>query len=104
MCIPLAAAVIGSAVLGAGASMYQGAKNRKAGRAAQASNERMAQQEAQRSEEQFNRMNQKQPAIAQLWESNRRAASRGLGSTFLTGTKGAPVLPIGGGTGSLLGG
>lgn len=104
MCIPMAAAVIGSAVLGAGTAAIQGSKNRKAAKSAQASNERMAQQQAQRSEEQFNRLNQKQPGIAALWDSNRRAASKGLGSTFLTGTKGAPVLPLGGGTGSLLGG
>lgn len=103
MCIPVAAAVIGSAVLGAGVSMYQGAKNRKAAAKAQASNERQAMQQAQRAEEQFNRANQKMPAIAQLWESNRQGASKGLGSTFLTGTKGVPTLPLGGGA-TLLGG
>lgn len=98
MCIPLAAAVIGSAVLGAGVSLYQGSKARKQAKRAQTANEQMAAKEAQRAETQFNRMNQKQPGIAALFDSNRRAASGGLGSTFLTGTKGVPNLS------SLLGG
>jgi outer membrane murein-binding lipoprotein Lpp len=103
MCIPVAAAVIGSAIIGGGVALHQGAKNRKVATAAQQSNERQAQQQAQRAEEQFNRANQKMPGIAGLWDSNRRAASKGLGSTFLTGTKGVPQLPLGGGA-SLLGG
>lgn len=103
MCIPVAAAVIGSAVLGAGVSMYQGAKNRKTAKAAQTSNERLAAAEAQRAETSMNKLNQKQPGIAGLWDANRKAASRGLGSTFLTGTKGIPTMPLGGGA-SLLGG
>lgn len=92
MCIPLAAAVIGSAVLGAGVSLLQGSKARKQARTAQAENVQQAQRDAQRSEEQFNRINQKQPSIAQLWDRNRQAASKGLGSTFLTGTKGVTNL------------
>lgn len=103
MCVPVAAAVIGSAVLGAGVSMYQGAKGRKQAAAAQASNERQAAQQAQRAEEQFNAQNKKMPGIAQIWDKNRQAASRGLGSSFLTGTKGVQSLPLGGGA-SLLGG
>lgn len=103
MCIPVAAAVIGSAVLGAGVAMHQGSKNRKAAATAQASNERQAMQQSQRSEEQFNRMNQKMPSITQIWDKNRQTASRGLGSTFLTGTKGVQTLPLGGAA-SLLGG
>lgn len=92
MCIPLAAAVIGSAVLGAGVSLYQGAKARKAANRAQQQNVQQAQQQAQTAEEQFNRLNQKQPGIAALWQRNRQDASRGLGSTFLTGTKGVTNL------------
>lgn len=88
MCIPVAAAIIGSAVLGAGVSAVQGAKARKQAAAAQNQNVQLAQQQAQRAEQQFNRLNQKQPGIAQLWDRNRQAASKGLGSTFLTGTKG----------------
>jgi hypothetical protein len=103
MCIPLAAAVIGAAVLGAGVSAVQGAAARKQARTAQNQNVGMAQQQAQRAEEQFNRLNQKQPGIAQLFERNRQAASKGLGSTFLTGTKGVNPSGYLGGTPSVLG-
>lgn len=92
MCIPLAAAVVGAAVLGAGVSLYQGAKARKTARSAQNQNVAMAQQEAQRSEQQFNRLNQKQPGIAALFERNRQGAAKGLGSTFLTSPRGVPDL------------
>ena len=103
MCVPVAAAIIGSAVLGAGVSMYQGSKSRKQAAKAQAANEASAAREAQRAETQFNQANQKMPAIAQIWDKNRQQASRGLGSTFLTGTKGVTQLPLGGAA-SLLGG
>lgn len=103
MCVPVAAAVIGSAVLGAGAAAIQGSKNRKAAAKAQASNEASAARDAQRAETAFNKQNQKMPAIGQLWDKNRQQASRGLGSTFLTGTKGITSLPLGGAA-SLLGG
>lgn len=92
MCIPLAAAVIGSAIIGAGVSYVQGKKSQKQAKQAQNQNVAMAQQEAQRAEQQFNKMNQKQPGIASLWAKNRNAASGGMGSTFLTGTKGVPDL------------
>lgn len=103
MCDPLSAVIAGATIIGAGTSFVQGSKNRKAQASAQASNERQAQQQAQRAEESFNKVNQKQPGIAQLWDNNRKTASRGLGSTFLTGTKGVPTVPLGGGP-SLLGG
>lgn len=104
MCIPVAAAIIGSAVIGAGVSMAQGAKSRKQAAAAQNQNVQQAQRDAQRAEEQFNRLNQKQPGIAQLWDRNRQAASKGLGSTFLTGTKGvADMSSFLGGAPSVLG-
>lgn len=103
MCDPLTAVIAGSAIIGAGSSAIQGSKNRKAAAKAQAANERQAAQQAQRAEEQFNKQNQKMPAIAQIWDRNRQAASKGLGSSFLTGTKGVQSLPLGGGA-SLLGG
>lgn len=84
MCIPLAAAVIGAAVLGAGVSYVQGKKAAKQAKSAQQQNINMAQQDAQRAEQQFNKLNQKQPGIAQLLERNRQSASKGLGSTFLS--------------------
>lgn len=104
MCIPLAAAVIGSAIIGAGTSLYMGSKAAKQQRKTQAANEASANRDAQRSEEQFNRMNQKQPGIASLFSRNRQDAMRGLGSTFLTGTKGLPDLSkVLGGAPSVLG-
>jgi uncharacterized protein HemX len=103
MCIPLAAAVIGSAIIGAGVSAYQGSKARKQARTTQQQNVNMANQQAQRAEQQYNRLNQKQPGIAALWEQNRRGAARGLGSTFLTGTTGAPPGAYLGGAPSVLG-
>lgn len=103
MCIPLAAAVIGSAVLGAGVSLYQGSKARKQANRAQEANVQTAERDAQRAESQFNRLNQKQPGIAQLFDRNRQAASKGLGSTFLTGTKGVNMTPFLGGGTSVLG-
>lgn len=103
MCDPLSATIAGAAILGAGSSYASGKKQAKAQTAAQQSNERMAAAEAQRAEQQFNRANQKQPGIAALWNSNKRGAGRGLGSTFLTGSSGIKNPPLGGAP-SLLGG
>lgn len=84
--------IAGAAVLGAGMSAIQGAKNRKVQNRAMAQQEREAARAAQRSEQQFNRANQKEPGIAAMYDRNRRGASGGLGSTFLTGTKGVTNL------------
>lgn len=101
MCGPLAlpAAIIGSAVVGAGASLYAGSKARSQAQKAQAQNVAMAETSAKRAENQFNRLNQKQPGVAALLAGNRAATSKGIGSTFLTGTAGVPMgkLPLGGG-------
>lgn len=104
MCDPVTAVVAGSAILGAGTSLYSGAKARKQANKAQAANEREAAAQAQRSETQFNKLNQQQPGIAAMLASNKLGNSRGIGSTFLTGPKGVPnnTLPLGGT--SLLGG
>lgn len=104
MCDPVTAVIAGSAILGAGVSTVQGAKSRKLARQTNAANERQAAQQAQRSEEQFNKLNQKQPGIAALFAGNKALANKGIGSTFLTGPKGIPnsSLPLGGT--SLLGG
>jgi regulator of protease activity HflC (stomatin/prohibitin superfamily) len=91
MCDPVSA-IIGSAVVGAGTSLYSGAKARKQANKAQASNEAIARQQAQRAEEQFNRLNQKQPGVEALYARNAKVNSGGVGSTFLTGTTGAKPL------------
>ena len=102
MCVPLAAAVIGSAILGAGMSAYQGAKARKGQRKAQAANEASAAKESQRAEEAYNKANQKMPDLATMFAANKSSTSGGMGGTFLTGANGVPQVPLGGA--SLLGG
>jgi uncharacterized membrane protein len=105
MCLPaIPLAIAGAGLLGAGMSYVNGKKANKAAKAQMAQNESLAAAEAQRAEQQFNRQNQKQPDIVQMFQNNQRAANKGLGSTFLTGTKGVPnsMLQLGGGP-SLLG-
>lgn len=92
-------AIAGSAILGAGVSLHQGAKARSQAQKAQQQNVAMAETTAKRAENQFNRLNQKQPGIAALLAGNKAATSKGIGSTFLTGAAGLPMgkLPLGGG-------
>lgn len=98
LCNPVAAvtavAAIGSAVL----SSKQAKKGRKLANNANMANEKSAADQAQRSEQQFNKLNQKQPGIAAMLAGNRALATKGIGSTFLTGPKGIPTtsLPLGG--------
>lgn len=101
----LVPAIVGAAVVGAGASLYKGAKQRKAQRRAQASAERQAERDRNQAARMFNRENQKQPAIAAMMDRNRRASGKGVGSTLLTGPSGVQNLQnyLGGGP-SLLGG
>lgn len=103
MCDPISAVVGGSAVLGAVSGAKQAKKARKAQAQAQAANEASAAREAQRSEEQYNRANQRMPDVGALFAANQKAATRGLGSTFLTGPTGPGRAPLGGAV-SLLGG
>lgn len=104
MCNPVAAVTAVAAIGGAVLSSKQAAKSRKLAKTTNAANERQAMEQAQRSEQQFNRLNQKQPGIAALLAGNKALANKGIGSTFLTGPKGVPTtsLPLGGT--SLLGG
>ena len=105
MCDPISA-TIGAAVIGAAATGYSASKASKTANKQMAQSERQAADQAQRAEQQFNRLNQKQPGIEAIIARNQRAAGRGLGSTFLTGTKGVPTgsLPLGGGGSTMLGG
>ena len=106
MCLPaLAIAGIAAGVLGAGASVYSGIKSANAQKSAQASAERIASENAQRAEQQQNKLAQKQPALAAIMSKNAAASSRGPGSTFLTGSAGVTNLMGSlGGRPSLLGG
>lgn len=102
MCDPISASIAGAAVLGAGSSYLSGRKAAKTQKAAQAAATSQAAAQAQQAEQQYNRANQKQPALAALFNSNRRSVGKGVGSTFLTGTSGVKTMPLGGGP-SLLG-
>lgn len=103
MCDPVSAVIGGAAILGAGTSIYTSSKRLKAQRKAQAAAEAQAREEAARQTRQFNKVNQKQPDIAQLLKRNVTATAGGVGSTSLTGPRGASAPQLGGGVGSLLG-
>jgi len=103
MCDPISAVVAGSAILGAGVSISQGAAARKAQREAQRKAEEAARLQRAEAQRAFNRQNQKAPDIAGLLKSNRDAAAGGIGSTTLTGAKGAQAGATTGGTNSLIG-
>lgn len=89
MCSPsIIGAVIGSAVLSAGVSAYQGHQQRKASDSARDQAERRAADEAKAQEQEFNAANKRQPNVGALVSRNTNAAKSGLGSTLLTGSSG----------------
>jgi len=88
MCDPLSAVIAGSAVLGAGTSYLSAKKQAKAQKKAQAQAGAQAEKQAQTAEEQFNRLNQKQPGLGVILSKNRANFNKGVGSTFLTGPSG----------------
>lgn len=102
MCAPALIPLAG-AVIGAGAGIYGAKKAASAQAKASQQAEERANKNAQLAEQQSNRMNQRDPNLAALFGSVKSAASKGIGSTFLTGASGVPTsaLPLGGG--SLLG-
>lgn len=104
MCDPISATIAGAAVLGAGASAYSANKQSKAAKAANAQNEKQAAAEAQRSEQQFNKANQKTPDIAAMFSRNQDAMKQGMGATFLTGPSGVAPSALTLGKTTLLGG
>ena len=106
MCLPaLAIATLAAGALTAGASVYSASRSASAQRSAQTSAERIASDNAQRAEQQQNKLAQKQPALAAIMSKNAAASSRGPGSTFLTGSAGVTNLMGSlGGRPSLLGG
>ena len=94
--------MLGGALLGAGTSIYTANKSAKSQKAAQTSAEQGAATQAQRAEQDYNRANQKMPNVSAMFAGNQRGNSRGIGSTFLTGSSGVARMPLGGGP-SLLG-
>lgn len=105
MCLPLLpAAILGSAAIGAGASIYSASKSASAQKQAIAASTAQAEKQAQSAETAFNRANQKQPGIAAMFAANKAGMGKGLGSTFLTGAQGVPNIgKYLGGAPSLLG-
>lgn len=104
MCLPaLPLAILGAGIIGGGAAAYSASKQASAMRAATASNEATAASQAQRSEEQFNKANQKAPDIAAMMSSNQQAMKQGIGATFLTGPSGVAPSALTLGKPSLLG-
>lgn len=104
MCNPLAI-IAGASVLGAGATIYQGAKSMSAQKQAQTAAAADAEKQRQAQELAVNRENQKQPGIAMIAAMNKNGAKRGLGASFLTGAQGVTNLSSYlGGAPALLGG
>ena len=104
MCDPITAVVAGSAILGAGTSLSASSKAAKASKATNAQNAATAAADAQRSEQQFNKANQKSPDIAAMFARNQEAAKSGMGATFLTGPAGVAPSALTLGKSTLLGG
>ena len=89
MCAP-ALPIIGAAaaVAGAGASIVNGAKQRKAAKKAAQQAEAEAAATKAANERAINAANQKQPNLASILGMNRDQTSGGIGSTRLTGGRG----------------
>lgn len=105
MCAPLLPlAIAGAAIAGAGTAVYTANKQAKSAKAANQQNERLAAAEAQRSEQQFNKANQKTPDIAAMFSRNQDAMKQGIGTTFLTGAQGVAPSNLTLGKTTLLGG
>ena len=96
MCDPVSA-IVGAAVVGAGASMYSANKQAKAQRAGMAAAERQAEKDRASQTRLWNKANQKVPQLSAMMSANRAAGSGGVGSTMLTGRQGSAT------SGSMLG-
>jgi hypothetical protein len=104
MCDPVSATIAAAAVIGAGTTVYTSGESAKAQRAAQQQSEKQAADTAQRSEQQFNKANQKSPDIAAMFSRNQEAMKSGTGATFLTGPQGVAPSNLVLGKTTLLGG
>lgn len=100
--MPAAVPIISAAVaaIGTGASIVQGHKQHKAAEAAARQQKAAADRQAAQADQDFNRINQKQPDSAGILAAQKLAAQGGAGSTFLTQGETKPVL----GKNTLLGG
>jgi len=85
------------AAVTAATSIYQGNKQAKAQKSAQKQAAKQAEDSRRQADQEFNKANQKAPNVAALMKKNKAAGGMGAGSTFLTGSGGAPA------SGSMLG-
>lgn len=84
-------------------SAYNGYQANKQQRKAQKRAEVAAAEQARRAEQDFNRANRKSPNVSALLGANQQAASRGVGSTMLTGSGGVDSGSLSLGRSTLLG-
>ena len=87
MCDPISL-MAGAAVVGTGASIYQGAKAAKAQKKAAAAATVQATAAAGEADRARNQANQKSPDLAGIYGANASANRFGVGSTMLTGPSG----------------
>lgn len=78
-------AIVGGALVGAGATAYSANKAASAQKKAQRQAARDAEDARKRADREFNRANQKSPNVAALAKRNRAASTSGTSGTFLTG-------------------
>ena len=86
-------ALAAAAVAGTTYSVYAGEKARSAQKKASTQAAADAKLAARQADQANNRANPKAPNIAALMSQNMAASGGGVGSTFLTGSGGAPVSP-----------
>lgn len=93
MCGPLAIplAIVGSAALGAGASVISANKAASAQKKASKQAEKQAIATQAANTRAFNQENQKSPDLMALFRQNMMSASGGVGSTMLTGPGGVDL-------------
>jgi len=85
------AALATAAVAGTGYSIYNGEQAKRKQKTAANQARTDAAKAAQDADVAYNRANQKAPNLTALMKRNMDAGSAGVGGTFLTGDKGAPV-------------
>lgn len=104
MCTGVEIALVGSALLGAGAATYQGQQQASASKKATEQATQAAQTQATQADQAFNKANAKQPNVGALNDANAAAGAQGPGSTMLTGPLGVDPTSLTLGKTTLLGG
>jgi len=71
--------------------VYTANKQAKTQKRAQKQAAKQAEDARRQADQEFNKANQKSPNVAALMKKNKAAGGMGVGSTFLTGSGGAPA-------------